>query len=194
MDCSTSGFPVLHYLSEFAQTNVYWVRDGIQPSHSLSPCLLLPSIFPSIRVFSNELALHTRWPKYWSFSFSISFSNEYSGLIFFSIDWLDLLAVQGTLKIFSSTTVQKHQFCSPQPSLWSNSHIHTWLLEKLQLWLDRPLSAKSCLCFLTFIAVLFTTANVWKQPKCPSTEEWRCEIYIYIYTYIHTHNTIPCNH
>ena len=97
MDCSMPGIPVLHYLPEFAQTHVHWVGDAIQPSHRLSPPLLLASIFPSIRVFSNELALCIRWPKYWSFSF-VSPSNEYSGLISFRMDWFDLLAVQGTLK------------------------------------------------------------------------------------------------
>ena len=81
------------------------------------PLLLLPSIFPSIRVFSKESVLCIRWPNYWSFSFSISPSNEYSGLISFKIDWLDLLAVQGTLKIFSNTTVQKHQFFGTPLSL-----------------------------------------------------------------------------
>ena len=106
------------------------------------PLLLLPSIFPSIRIFSDELALRIRWPQYWSFSFSISASKEYSGFISFRIDWLDLLAVQGTLKIFSNTTVQKHQFFGAQPSLWSNSHITKWLLEKPQLWLYGSLSAK----------------------------------------------------
>ena len=97
MDCSTPAFPVLHHLLEFAQTHVHWVSDTIQPSHPLSP----PSpalVFPSIRVFSNESALPIRWPKFWSFSFSISPSNEYSGLISFRIDWFDLFAVQGTLK------------------------------------------------------------------------------------------------
>ena len=98
MDCSTPGFPNLHYLPEFAQTYVHWVGDAIQPSHPLFPLLLLPSVFPSIRVFSNELALCIRWPKYGSLSFSISPSNEYPGLISFRMDWLDLLAVQGTLK------------------------------------------------------------------------------------------------
>ena len=98
MDCSMPGFPVLHYLLEFAQTSVFWVDDAIQPSHPLSPLLLLPSIFPSIRVFSSELALCIRWLMYWSFSFSVSPSNEYSGLISFRIDWIDLLAVQGILK------------------------------------------------------------------------------------------------
>ena len=98
MDYSMPGFPVLHHLPELAQTHVYWVDDTIQPSHPLSPLLLLPSVFPSIRIFSNESALWIRWPKYWSFSFSISPSNEYSELISFRIDWFDLLAVYGTLK------------------------------------------------------------------------------------------------
>ena len=92
------------------------------------PRLFLPSIFPSIRVFSNELALSIRWPKYWNFS--ISPSNEYSGLISFRIDWFDLLSSKGLSRIFSNTTVQKHHFFSVQPSLWSNSHIHAWLLKK----------------------------------------------------------------
>ena len=96
MDCSTPGFPVLHYLPDFAQAHVHWVSNAIQSSHPLSLLLLLPSIFPSLRVFSNELALHIRWPKYWSLN--ISPSNEYSGLNSFKIDWFDLLAVQGTLK------------------------------------------------------------------------------------------------
>ena len=94
------------------------------------PLLLPPSIFPNIRVFSNESVLRTRWPKYWSFSFSISPSSEYSGLISFRMDWLDLLAVQGTLRVFSSTTVWKHLFFSTLPSLWSSSHNHMWLLER----------------------------------------------------------------
>ena len=99
MDCSTTPvFPVLHHLPEFAQTKVHQV---MMPSNHLvlfHPLLLLPSIFLSIRVFSNESVLLIRWPKYWSFSFSISLSNEYSGLISFRMDWLDLLAVLGTLK------------------------------------------------------------------------------------------------
>ena len=85
---------------------------------------------PMSRVFSNELGLHIRGPKYWSFSFSISSYNEYSGLISFRTDWFDLRAVQETLRVFSSTTVWKHQFFHAQPPLWSISHIHTWLLEK----------------------------------------------------------------
>ena len=99
MDCSTPGFPVHHQLLELAQTHVHRVSDAIQPSHSLSsPSPPACDLSPCIRVFSKESVLHIRWPKYWSFSFSISPSNEYSGLISFRMDWLDLLAVQGTLK------------------------------------------------------------------------------------------------
>ena len=95
------------------------------------PFFLLPSIFPRIRVFSNESSLHIRWPKYWSFSFSINPYNKYSGLISFRMDWLDLLAVQGRSRVFTNTTIQKHQFFGAHLSLQSNSHIHTWLLKKL---------------------------------------------------------------
>jgi len=122
-ECSTPGFPVHHQLLELAQTHVHQVSDAIQPSHPLSS-LLLPSIFPSIRVFSSESVLRIIWPKYCSFSFNISPSNEYSGLISFRIDWFDFLAVQGTLsRVFSNTTVQKYKFFGTLPSLWSNSHI-----------------------------------------------------------------------
>ena len=110
------------------------------------PLLLLLSSFPSLRVFSNDSVLLIRWPNYWSFS--ISASNEYSGLISFKIDWFDLLAVQGTPIVFSSTRVQKHQLFSAQPSLWLNSHIRTRLLEKPYHWLYGPLSAKWYLCFI----------------------------------------------
>ena len=98
MNCSTPGLPVHHHLPEFTQTHVHQVRDAIQPSHPRSSLFLLPRIPPSIRVFSNELTLHMRWPKYWSFSLSIIPSKEHPGLISFRMDWLDLLAVQGTLK------------------------------------------------------------------------------------------------
>ena len=106
MNHSTPGLPVRHQLPEFTQTQVHWVGDAIQSCHPLSshhlilcrPLLLLPPIPPSIRVFSNESALRMRWPNYWSYSFSISPSNEHPGLISFRMDWLDLLAIQGTLK------------------------------------------------------------------------------------------------
>ena len=106
--------------------------ESVMPSNHLILCwplLLPPSIFPSIRVFSNELILRIRWPKYWTFNFCISPSNKYSGLISFRIDWISLQS-KGLSRVFSNTTVEKHQFFSAQLSLWSNSHIYTWLLEK----------------------------------------------------------------
>ena len=109
-DCSKPGFPLHHQLLEYAQIHVHWVSDAIQPSHPCHPLLLPPSNFPSIRVFSNESVLHIRWPRYWSFSFSISSSNEYSGLNFFRMDLLDVLEVQGTLK----SLLQHH---SSKPSI-----------------------------------------------------------------------------
>ena len=98
MDCSMPGLPVHHQLLEFTQTNVHWVGDAIQPSHPLSSLSPPASIFPSIRVFSNESVPRIRWPRCWSFSFSISSSNDYSGLISFRMDWLNFLAIQRTVK------------------------------------------------------------------------------------------------
>ena len=129
MNRSTPGLPVHHQLPESTQTHV---RESVMPSNHLILChslFLLPSIFPSIRVFSNESALHIRWPKYWRFSFNISLSNKLPGLISFRMDWLDLLAVQGTQE-----SSPKPQFKSinsgAQVSSQSNSHTHTRLLEK----------------------------------------------------------------
>ena len=113
MDCSTPNFPVHHQLPKLTQTHVHQVDDAIQPSHRL---LFLPSIFPSIRVFSNESVLPIRWPKYWSFSFSVSPSNEYSGLISFRTDWLNLFAVQSTLK--SLLEIRKAYLLWKNPSSW----------------------------------------------------------------------------
>ena len=113
MNHSTPGLPVHHQLLESTQTYVHWVSDAIQPSHP--PLLLLPSIFPRIRVFSNESALHIRWPKYWSFSFNISPSNEHPGLISSRIYWLDLFAVQGALK----SLLQQHS--SKASILWCSA-------------------------------------------------------------------------
>ena len=102
--------------------------ESVMPSNHLilcHPLLLLPSIFPSIRVFSSESVLFIRWTKYWSFSFNISPTNEHPGLFSFRMDWLDLLTVQGLSRLFSNTIVQKHQLFGTQPSSQSNSHIHT---------------------------------------------------------------------
>ena len=123
--CSTPGFPVHHQFPELTRNHVHRVSDIIQHLLLCRPLLLPPSVFPSIRVFSNESVLHIRWPKYWSFSFSISPSNEYPGLISFRMDWLDLLESKGLSRVFSNTTVQKHQFFNAQLSLQSNSHSHT---------------------------------------------------------------------
>ena len=116
IDCSTPGFPVHHQLLELAQIHVH---KSVMPSNHLIFCRLIlpPLIFPSIGVFSNESALHIRWPKYRSFSFSISPSNEYSGLISFRMDWLDLLAVQGTLKSLLQHHSSKVSFFGAQLSL-----------------------------------------------------------------------------
>ena len=125
MNHSTPGLPVYYQLPEFTQTHVHRVGDAIQPSHSLSRLLFLPPIPPSIWVFSNASTLCMRWPKYWGFSFNISPFNEYPGLVSFRMDWLDLLAVHRLSRVFSNTTVRKHQFFGTQLSSQSNSHIHT---------------------------------------------------------------------
>ena len=137
-----------------------FIESGMLSNHCVlcCPLLLLFSVFPGIRVFSSEPALRIRWRKDWSFSVNISPSNEYSGMISFRIDWFDLLDAQGTLKSFLQHHNSNHHFSGTQPSLWSNSHIYTWLLEKPGLWLYRPLSVQWCLCFLIlsrfFIAFL----------------------------------------
>ena len=115
------------------------------------PLLLLPSVFPSIRVFSSESAFCIRWPKYWSFSFSISpFMNIQ---VWFPLGLTGLISFlsKGLSRVFANATIPKHQFFSTLPSLWSNSHICTWLLKKPQLWLYRPFSAKWHLCFLNTV-------------------------------------------
>ena len=130
MDCSTPGLPVHHQLLQFTQTHVHWVGDAIQPSH----LLLCPS--PPVLNLSQHQGLF-QWvnsshqvAKGLEFSFNISPSNEHSGLISFRMDWLDLLQFKGLSRVFSNTTLQKHQLFSTQLSLWSNFHIHTRLLEK----------------------------------------------------------------
>ena len=146
-DHSTPGLPVHHQLPESSQTHVHWVGDAIQPSHPLlspSPPAPNPS---SIRVFSNESTLCMRWPKYWSFSFSIIPSKEIPGMISFRMDWLDLLAVQGTLK----SLLQYH---SSKASILQCSAFFIVQLSRPYMttgkpwpWLDRPLVVKQCFCF-----------------------------------------------
>ena len=128
MDCSTPGFPITNSRRLCKLISI----ESVMPSNHLilyCPFLLLPSIFPSIRVFSNELVLRIRWQKYWSFSFSISPFNEYSGLISFRMNWFHLLAVQGTLKSLLQHHSSKASFLHGSVFLMV-SHIHTWPLEK----------------------------------------------------------------
>ena len=117
MGFSNPGFLVHHQLPELAENQLHQVGNTIQPSHPLCLLLLLSSIFPIIRVFTIESVLRIRWPKYGSFSFSISPSNEDSGLISFTIEWLDLLAIQGTLKSLLQHHSSKHQIFGTQLSL-----------------------------------------------------------------------------
>ena len=128
MDCSTSGIFVFHHLPELSQTHVHHVSDAIQQSHPLSFPSPPASIFPSVRVFSNKSALHIRWSKYWSFSFSISPFSIYSGLISFRMDWLDLLTVQRTLLESSPTPQFKSINSSALSSLYGPTYIHICLL------------------------------------------------------------------
>ena len=130
MDCSMPGSPVLHYLPEFAQIHVRWVGDAIQPSHPLLPPSPFAFNLSQHQSLSSESALHIKWSKNWSFSFSISPSSKYSELISFRIHWFDLLAIQETLKSLLQHHSLKASIFGAQPSLLSNSHIHTWLLEK----------------------------------------------------------------
>ena len=167
MNCSMTGFPVLHYLLEFPQTHVHWVSDATQPSQDLLPPSLALNL-SSIRVFSNESALHIRWPKYWSFSFSISPSNEYSGLISFRIDWFDLLAVQGTIKSLlkhhssKASVLQCSAFFMVQ--LW-----HPYkLLEKHNFWF-RFLGFK-IFFFVMHFGTLYIIQCIWYVYKMFSVE------------------------
>ena len=143
MDCSTPGFPGHHQLPKLAQTHVHRVSDAIQSSHPLSsPSPPAFNLSQHQGLFQWISSSHRR-PKYQSFSFSISPSNEYSVLIsFWNQFGLISFLSKGLSRIFSNTTVQKHQLFGTQLSLWSNSHIHTWPLEKPWPWLDGPYSAK----------------------------------------------------
>ena len=156
---STPGFPVHHQLREFTETHVYWVSDAIQSSHPvLSPS---PPTFniSSIRVFSNESVLRMRWPEYWSFSFNISPSNAYSGLISFRINWLDLLAVQGTLK----SLLQQHS--SKASVLW---HSALFMVQ-----LSNPYMATGKIIALT-IQIFVSKVMIWSLPTWNSGMVWEC--------------------
>ena len=129
LNCSTPGVPVTKSQS---LPKLMCIKLVMPFNHLILCCslLLLPPIPPSIRVFSNESVLLIRWSKYWSFSFTISPSNEYSGLISFRMEWLDILQSKRLSRVFSNITVQKHQLFGAQLSVYANSHMHTWPLEK----------------------------------------------------------------
>ena len=142
MDCSTAHFlslTISQSLSKFM-----FITSVMSSSHLIPWCSLLlqPSIFPSIKDFSNESSVLIRWPKYWSFSFSINLSREYSGLISLKTDWLDSLLSKALSGAFSSTTLRRHQFFGVLPSLRYSSHNHTWPLRRAEPWLYRPVSAE----------------------------------------------------
>ena len=141
MDWSTPGLPVHHQFPEFTQTHVHWVGNVIQPSHPLLssyPAFILPSI----KIFSNKSVLRITWPNYWSFHLQHQYLINIQD--WFPLGWTGWISLRskGLSRVFSNTTVQKHQFFIAQLSLWSNSHIHIWLLGKLQPWLNGPLLAK----------------------------------------------------
>ena len=166
MHWSTPGFPVLHYLPEFAQTRIHWFGDAIQPSHPLSS----PS--PPALNLSQHRGLF-QWP--WIFSSGGQSIGASTSVLPMNIQgWfpsgltsLISLLSKGLLRVFSRTTVQKHQFFVSQPSLWSNSYIPIWLLEKPQIWPYGPLSANWCLCFLIcclgFVTVFLPRRSLSKE-------------------------------
>ena len=177
---------------ELAQAHVRWISDAIQSSYSLSPLLFMPSIFPSIRVFFNKSALPIRWPKYWSFSFSISFSNEHSRLISFRMDWLDLLAVQGTLKSLL-------QYDSSKASiLWrsafftvqlSHEHMTTGKTIALTRWtfVDKVMSL--LLNMLSRLVITFLSTNTIILKSIITKENFVTYIFL-IMDFIMMHNII----
>ena len=153
MDGSTPGLPVHHQLLEFTQTNVHWVGDA---NHLIlcCPLLFLPSIFPSIRIFSSELVLHIWWPKYWSFSFSISPSNEHSGLISFRMDWLHILAVQGTLE----SLLQHH---SSKASIFQHSAFLTVQLSQPYMTTGKTIALTRWTFVGKVMSLLFNMLSRW---------------------------------
>ena len=153
---SMPGLPVHHQLLEFTQTHVHWVSDAIQPSLLCHPLLLLPPIPPSIRVFSNESTLCMKWPKYWSFSFSISLSNEHPGLISFRMDWLGLLAAQGTLKSLL-------QHSSSKASIFWHSAFFTVQLSHPYMTTGKTIASLLFTCGQTVVQVMKIMMTSFKK-------------------------------
>ena len=160
MNRSTPGLPVHHQLPEFTQTHVHRVSDAIQPSHLLSSLFLLPLLPPSIRVFSSESTLRMRWPKYWSFSFSI-IPSKHPGLISFRMDWLDLLAVQGTLKSLL-------QHCSSKESILWHSAFFTYMTTGKTIALTRQTFVGKVMSLLLNMPSRLVKAFLWILYHCAS--------------------------
>ena len=162
MDCRMPSYPVLHYLLEFAQTLLHCVK----PYSHLILCrllLLLPSVFPRIRVFSNELALHIRWLKYWRLSFSISPSNEYSGLVSFRTDWFNLLAVQATLKSFLQHNSKASVLCYSAFFMVRLSHLYMTIGKTIALTIQTFIGQVMSLVFNTLIHRFVITFLPWSK-------------------------------
>ena len=205
MDCSMPGFPVLQYLLEFTQVYVHWVSDAILSC----PLLLLPSIFPSIRVFSNTSALCIRCPKYWSFCFSIRPSNEYSGLISFRMDWLDLLAVQGTLKSLlqhhsSKASVLRHlaffmvQLSHPYTTIGKTIALTIWIFVSKVMFLLFDMLCRFFIAFLCLCNITCFTSPDLKQFHFLlcfpiwSVEPWGWDFFCLDHGHIHSSHNTTC--
>ena len=176
VDCSTTGFPV-HHLPDLLKLVS---TESVMPSNHLILCCPLPlppSIFPSIRVFSNESALRIMWPKYGaSASASVLPMNIQDWFPLGWTGWISLLS-KGLSRILSNTTVQKHQFFSAQPSLWSNSHIHTWPLEKPQLWLDGLVMSLPFNAFRDLLHLFSNRGSERSWSKVATTRVPHCTLY-----------------
>ena len=167
MECSMPGLPVLHYLLEFAQTHVHWITDAIQPSHPLLPLLLLLSIFPSIRVFSSELARCIWWPKCWSFTLASVLPVNIQGWFPLELTGLISLLSKGLSTVFSSTTTQKHQFFGSQFSLIQLSHPYMTIRKTIALTLWTFAGKVMSLLFNTLCS--FVIAFLPRRKHCMSS-------------------------
>ena len=170
MDCSMPGFPVHHQVPELTQTHVHQVSDAIQPFHLPSSPFPPTWIFPSIRVFSNDSIIHNRWPRNWNFSLSVCPSNKYSGLISFRIDWLDFLAVQGTLKSLLQHNSSKASILR-RSALWSSSYSLLKLMSIESVVLSNYLIL--C-CPLLLLPSIFASISVFSNELalCFLPSEW----------------------
>ena len=154
MNCSKPCFSVLHYLMEFTQTHVHWIRDTIQPSYPLLPPSSALNFSQGQGFFPMNQLFTTDGQSIVALASAPALPMNIEGWFHLGLTGLIILISKGLSRVLSSTKIQKHQFFSTQPSFCSNSYIHTWLLEKPKLWLYGPLSAKWCFCFLIYCLCL----------------------------------------